>query len=84
MPQPITRAKCRCQSIEMFAGADQRKIRFTPEYDASVPEDQRYARYTPSGELWLMVTNPAVDFRPGQSYYLDFTPVEETSDGPAD
>lgn len=44
-------------------------------YDDSVPEDQRYARYTPSGELRIAVTNPAVVFEPGQSYYLDITPA---------
>lgn len=53
-----------------------RTYRFSPEYDDSVPEDQRYARYTPSGELRIQVDNPAVSFEPGKQYYLDFTPVE--------
>ncbi|MGI8333495.1 hypothetical protein ACRYCC_26380 [Actinomadura scrupuli] len=56
-----------------------RTYRFQAEYDQSVPEDQRYARYTPSGELRIQVDNPAVVFVPGQQYYLDFTPVEATS-----
>lgn len=58
-----------------------RTYRFSPQYDASVPEDQRYARYTPSGSLKITVDNPAVIFNTGQDYYLDFTPVSEA---PAD
>lgn len=54
-----------------------RTYRFSPQYDPSVPEDQRYARYTPTGELRIQVDNPAVVFEPGKQYYLDFTPVEE-------
>jgi hypothetical protein len=53
-----------------------RTYRFTPQYDTSVPEDQRYALATPSGELVLRVDNPVVTFEPGAQYYLDFTPVE--------
>lgn len=72
------RAKFRCSSVETFSTAPegQRTYRFNAEYDASVPEDQRYARYTPMGSLSITVTNPAVVFEPGKSYYLDFTQVE--------
>lgn len=72
------RAKFRCTSVETFSTAPegQRTYRFSAEYDDSVPEDQRYARYTPAGNLSITVTNPAVLFEPGKSYYLDFTRVE--------
>lgn len=75
------RAKFRCMSVETFSTSvaapdGQRTYRFSAEYDESVPEDQRYARYTPMGSLSITVTNPAVLFEPGKSYYLDFTPVE--------
>lgn len=53
-----------------------RTYRFYPQYDPTVPEDQRYARYTPSGELRITVDNPSVVFVPGKQYYLDFTPVD--------
>jgi hypothetical protein len=79
MPQPVTRAKFRCNSVETFSAdpsSGQRTYRFAPVYDESVPEDQRYARYTPAGELRIVVDNPAVSFTPGSDYYLDFTPVE--------
>ncbi len=71
------RAKFRCQSVERFSSksAGPRTFKFSAEYDASVPEDERYAKYTPSGSLTIHVDNPNVVFEPGQSYYLDFTPV---------
>jgi hypothetical protein len=46
-------------------------------YDESIPEDQRYAKATPSGTLTITVDNPAVVFEPGASYYLDITPADE-------
>jgi hypothetical protein len=41
------------------------------------PEDNQFAKATPSGELKMTVSNPAVqDFLvAGNDYYLDFTPV---------
>lgn len=54
-----------------------RTYRFSAQYDPSVPEDQRYAKYTPMGELRIQVDNPNVVFEPGKQYYLDFTPAEE-------
>jgi hypothetical protein len=56
-----------------------RTFRFNAQYDMSVPEDQRYAKASPSGELRIQVDNPAVEFVPGRSYYLDFTEVEDTT-----
>ena len=52
-----------------------RTYRFTAQYDQSIPEDVRYAKASPSGELRIQVDNPAVSFTPGRSYYLDFTEV---------
>lgn len=82
MSTSTTRAKFRCQSVESFSAAPegQRAYRFTAEYDASLPEDRRYARYTPSGELRIVVTNPAVSFELGASYYLDITPASADED----
>lgn len=79
------RAKFRCNSVGDFTpkaagvAAGVRVFRFAAMYDTSIPEDQRYAKYTPSGELRLSVDNPNVEFAPGTDYYLDFTPVEATS-----
>ena len=53
---------------------------FRPQYDDSIPEDQRFATATPTGELRISVDNPAViaawTDRQGKQFYLDFTPVE--------
>ena len=40
-------------------------------------EDNTYAKFTPSGELKLMIANPALfgEFNPGEIYYVDFTKV---------
>jgi hypothetical protein len=76
---PTTRAKFRCVSVETFHANDpdgQRNYRFSAEYDTTIPEDQRYAKYTPIGNVSITVTNPNVSFEPGKSYYLDFTPVD--------
>lgn len=75
------RAKFRCNSVESFspAGVDgTRTFRFQAAYDPNTPEDQRYAKYTPSGSLTIQVDNPAVVFEPGKAYYLDFTPAEDS------
>lgn len=73
------RAKFRCASeIRKKWGPDAhtRSYEFTAMYDAETPEDQRYAKATPSGSLTIQVDNPAVTFEPGKSYYLDFTPAD--------
>ncbi len=41
-------------------------------------EDNTFAKWSPSGSLGLTITNPALwdQFKPGQKFYLDFTPAE--------
>lgn len=41
-------------------------------------EDARFTKATPWGELRMNVDNPAaaIQFEPGRSYYLDFTPAD--------
>lgn len=41
-------------------------------------EDNTFARYTPSGNVELSITNPDLfgKFRPGQKFYVDFTLAE--------
>lgn len=73
-----TRAKFRCASVERFSENPEgvRVYRFNAVTDTSTPENERYARYTPIGELKMHVDNPAVSFEVGKDYYLDFTPAE--------
>jgi hypothetical protein len=53
-----------------------RSYEFMAVYDQQTPEDQRFAKATPSGSLTIQVDNPDVSFEPGKSYYLDFTEAE--------
>jgi hypothetical protein len=38
-------------------------------------EDNDFARYTPTGELRMFITNPEIKetFKPGDNFYIDFT-----------
>lgn len=40
--------------------------------------NESWSKHTPSGELTMMITNPAAveKFEIGKSYYLDFTPAD--------
>ncbi len=42
----------------------------------NVPENQRYHKYTPQGNLTITVDNPSVEFELGADYYLDFSKAE--------
>lgn len=53
-----------------------RTYRFAATHDQGAPEDQRLALATPNGQLQILVDNPAVSFKPGTAYYLDFTPAD--------
>jgi hypothetical protein len=75
------RAKFRCSTVTTTQWAPgqsdlPRTYKFQAAYDTSIPEDQRYAKSTPTGSLEMQVDNPAVTFEPGKSYYLDFTPAD--------
>ena len=51
-----------------------KSLRFSTQYDASIPEDQRFQKATPSGEISMQVDNPAAlaQFALGKAYYVDF------------
>lgn len=74
------RAKVVLNRVEQFASSE--RLVFNPVAAKSYPadgsdEDNTYARYSPSGEFTLAVQNPALlgKFKPGEKYYVDFTPV---------
>jgi len=75
----MIRAKFRVMSVtqdvyDSFA----RTIKLAPQYDQTIPEDQRFAEATPTGELSMYVNNPAAiaELELGRIFYLDFVPVE--------
>jgi len=76
------RAKYRLTGIltsQSAPGAiEYKKLIFSPMYDASIPEDQRFLKGTPiGGQIEMHVDNPAAlaQFTMASDWYLDFTPV---------
>lgn len=71
------RAKMKLAEIRSFANFPGKELVFRCEYDSSMPEDQRFAKYTPNGEFKMQVDNPAAldQFTLGACYYVDFNPV---------
>ena len=73
------RAKFRCNSVEFWGDPANdetpRTYALQAIYDTSTPENERFTKATPTGELRMRVDNPAARFEVGAYYYLDFTPV---------
>ena len=68
------KAKFVCSSVQSFGPGRPQSIEFTAVYDSSTPENERFTKATPSGQLKMTVDNPDVAFVPGASYYLTFEP----------
>lgn len=81
--QQMVRAKFTVSKIEshFYAGKEQpgKTVVLTPQYDESIPEDRRFAKATPSGEMRMYIDNPsAVEYlKAGEAFYVDFTAVEK-------
>lgn len=58
--------------------APQVTLKFTAQYDPTIPEDQRFQKATPSGSCELQIDNPVALalFELGVDYYVDFIPVD--------
>lgn len=71
------RAKFYCDSVEENDGSQEVKLSAIQSDDN--PENQSFNTATPSGELSMMIDNPAAKgfFKPHSAYYLDFTPAED-------
>ena len=75
----MVRAKFKVTSVTQHdSDSSGRTIKLEPRYDESIPEDQRFAQATPSGELTMYVNNPVAveELALGKTFYLDFVPVE--------
>lgn len=77
------RGKFTMQSSKQNAyNPTQREVVFGAVYDTTIPEDQRYAEATPSGQITMTVKESvAENWKLGESYYVDFTPVSEAVAG---
>lgn len=52
-------------------------LKFSAQYDTSIPEDKRFQKATPSGTCEMQIDNQAAleQFVLGNDYYVDFTPA---------
>lgn len=71
-----TICKFRCASVTHFQHPSQ-EVHLRAEYDETLDEDRRFAKASPSGEMKIFISNPAIEgfFTPGQAYYLTITPA---------
>jgi len=78
------RAKLQLQSVTKYENCE--VLKFHAVAAKSYPpdgsdEDNTYAKFSPVANLELTVANPELlgQFKPGERYYVDFTPeVEQT------
>ncbi len=71
------RAKFKVDQISAMEGGS--RIDLSAVMNGS-PENEEFFKYTPSGKIQLSTVNPnaVAQFREGQEFYVDFTPVEPT------
>lgn len=74
VPKPNETRKFRVQHSGRYC----QNVRLAASYDTANSEDVSFAEATPSGEVKIYVSNPAVigTFKPGKNYYLDLIPCE--------
>lgn len=55
-----------------------KRIVLETRYDNTVPEDQAFTKYTPSGRLDVIIDNPSVtnQLNVGDNVYIDIVKVE--------
>jgi hypothetical protein len=79
----MMRAKMRVSNTKKSEGANYEELTFnavskSDGYPADgSDENNTFAKWTPSAELKMSITNPALigQFTVGQEFYVDFTPV---------
>lgn len=74
------RAKFVLQSVTTYGG-EGRELSFWAQYDTTIPEDQRFAKATPSGSMKMVIDNPAAlaffEGKIGKAFYLDMVEAPE-------
>lgn len=70
------RAKLTLSAIEHSSWGG-KTLKFSAQYDQTIPEDQRFQKATPSAHAEFQIDNPAAleQFNLGDAYYVDFTPA---------
>ena len=83
MAERTMRAKMTMTEVKLTEHSDNIVMvpvcRSTPYPADGSDEDNTYAKFSPCGRLELTIANPALLglFRPGQKFYVDFTPVPD-------
>jgi hypothetical protein len=56
---------------------DKKRVMLSCQYDATIPEDQKFCLATPTGVADFQIDNPAAvaQFTVGDAYYVEFTPA---------
>lgn len=76
------RAKMKCVTITPFHtnGPNEvnSEVRLMAIYDDADPQNKSWSKFTPVGEVRLVITNPSAieGFEAGKFYYVDFNPAE--------
>ena len=81
MSKPM-RAKVVCREVKILETCEIVVFRPVCKQDGPYPadgndENNTFAKWSPAGEFSLTITNPALlgTYRPGQVFYVDFTPT---------
>jgi hypothetical protein len=69
-----TRGKFRCDSKRGYwMNESARTYEFSAVCNDGTPENDRFHKYTPSGNISITVDNPNVVFELGKFYYVDLS-----------
>jgi len=73
------RAKFQCEHVRSEYGTFEEVMLRAVYGGTTNAEDNQFSEATPSGDLHMTISNPKAlgFFKKGQSYYLDFTPVND-------
>lgn len=80
MSKPM-RAKMQIQSVKLNLGGYSETLELIAVYGGSTnDEDNSFAKTTPSGSIKLEIANKELHgvYKPGDTFYVDFTPVPKT------
>ncbi|MEI9856384.1 hypothetical protein [Enterobacter mori] len=71
------RAKFHCHFIQKADGDSLRTIHMSP-VTADTEENKSWSKYTPGGQLQMVISNPAAFelFEQGKEYFIDIQPAK--------
>jgi hypothetical protein len=78
----MVRAKFRVSQVTAHAGSTSQQfvLNAVSPADGEIPENEKYHKYTPSGEIKMTIDNPQAQeqLKLGDYFYVDFTPCPVT------